>query len=463
MINLFFDRALLPAGWARDVTVSVGADGAIAHVEADSTPVGGGAVMRRCHGIALPGLPDLHSHAHQRALAGLAERSGPGRDSFWTWREAMYRFAARLDPEGLEAIAAALYADMLEAGYTAVAEFHYLHHGPDGTPYADRAEMARRCHAAARSAGIGVTLLPVLYRYGDFGGAAPGDGQRRFVNDAEGFASILEAVASDLAGDPDAALGIAPHSLRAVDADLIEAGRAALDRLRPGEGAPIHIHVAEQRREVEACIAWSGRRPVEWLMAHAPVDARWCLIHATHMTEAETLGLAKSGAVAGLCPTTEANLGDGLFPAEAYAGAGGRWGVGSDSHVSVDPREELRWLEYGRRLADHARTVLAGAPDRSTGRALWEAACAGGAQACGRPIGAIAPGRRADIVVLDPEASLLAGRDGDAILDTFVFVGGPNPVREVFVGGRCVVENGRHRDRAAIDATFRRTLERLAA
>jgi len=458
MINLFFDRALLPDGWARDVTIAIDPEGVISRLE---TGTAAGAPADRIGGIAVPGLPNLHSHAHQRAMAGLAERSGPGRDSFWTWRQTMYRFVSRIDPEGLEAVAAALYADMLEAGYTAVAEFHYLHHGPDGTPYADPGEMARRCLAAARTAGIGMTLLPVLYRYGGFGGEAPGEGQRRFVCDADGFAAILASAATAAGADPDAAVGIAPHSLRAVDADLLTAGLAILADVRPG--GPVHIHVAEQRREVDACVAWSGRRPVEWLLGTAPVDGRWCLIHATHMSEAETLGLARSGAVAGLCPTTEANLGDGLFPAGAYAAAGGRWGVGSDSHVSVDPREELRWLEYGRRLADGARTVLAGGPDRSTGRALWEAACAGGARACGRPLGALAPGHRADIVVLDPATPILAGRAGDAVLDTFVFVGGPSPVRHVFVGGRPVVENGRHRRRGAIDAACRTAVERLAA
>ncbi|MFQ6018586.1 MAG: formimidoylglutamate deiminase, partial [Kiloniellaceae bacterium] len=383
---LFAAHALLPGGWARDVLFEISACGSLAAVTPDAAP----GPAPRAKGPVLPGMPNLHSHAFQRAMAGLAERAGPGDDSFWTWREAMYGLVRALTPEQLEAIAAQLYVEMLKSGYTAVGEFHYLHHDPAGRPYADLAEMSRRVIAAAGAAGIGITLLPVLYGYGGFGGAPADEGQRRFLNDPERVLKLVEALLADHRDDPRAAVGIAPHSLRAVTPDTLAVALAGLDAL--DKQAPVHIHVAEQNKEVHDCIEWSGERPVEWLLGNVELGPRWCLIHATHMTEEETARLARSDAVAGLCPTTEANLGDGVFPAPAYLAAGGAFGIGSDSHVSVSPIEELRWLEYGQRLIHRRRNLLAGgAAAPSVGALLYRGALGGGARALGRPIGRLAP------------------------------------------------------------------------
>lgn len=487
--SLFADSALIaeladepaPEGvyrWARAVRLDIGADGTLLSVTPDAAPDG----LPRAAGPVLPGMPNLHSHAFQRAMAGRAERAGAdmagaedkgageraGEDSFWTWRQTMYGFVQRLSPDDIQAIAAQLYIEMLKAGYTAVGEFHYLHHDKDGTPYADRAETGHRVVAAARDAGIGITLLPVLYGRGGFDDRPVGPAQRRFANDPDGFAALLEAIRPSLAEDPDAALGIAPHSLRAVHPQAL---RTAYDGLTAMDAAaPVHIHIAEQTLEVEDCVAATGARSVEWLLANMPVDHRWCAVHATHMTPGETTGLARSGAVAGLCPTTEANLGDGLFPAPGYLAAGGRFGIGSDSHISVSPVEELRWFEYGQRLIQRRRnrllppsTVQAGADGtRSVGAALWKAALAGGAQAMGRPVGRLAPGFRADLVVLDPDCMPLYGAAEDALLDALTFAGNRNPVSDVMVGGRWVVEAGRHPREREVAARYRAALDGLA-
>ena len=437
--NLFAADALLPEGWARDVLFEIGPDGSLSGVTAGA--VGGDAP--RAAGPVLPGMPNLHSHAFQRAMAGLTERAGPGKDSFWTWRELMYDFVGKLTPEQLETIAAQLYLEMLKAGYTAVGEFHYLHHDPEGRPYADPAEMSRRVMGAAKTTGIGITQLPVRYGHGDFGGAPAQEGQRRFLHGPEAFLRLLEGLIAGHRDDPQVRLGIAPHSLRAVTPEgLVETlkGLAGLD-----PEAPVHIHIAEQQKEVRDCIEWCGERPVEWLLRQGLPDAHWCLVHATHVTEEEAARLAESGAVAGLCPTTEANLGDGVFPAPAFLAAGGALGIGSDSHISISPIEELRWLEYGQRLTLRRRNVLAdGDHAPSTGAGLYRRALAGGAQALGRPIGRLAPGCRADLVVLDDGLPTLAGKTGDALLDALVFAGNLNPVRDVMAGGRWVVREGRH-------------------
>jgi formimidoylglutamate deiminase len=404
-------------------------------------------------------MPNVHSHAFQRAMAGLAERLEPGEASFWTWRRVMYRFLERIGPEELSAIAAQLYVEMLEAGYTAVGEFHYLHHQPDGRAYADPAELSWAILQAQRATGIGLSHLPSLYLAGGFGGAPPEVGQRRFLHDLDGFARLLEALRGTFAGDPDLRLGIAPHSLRAVPDDALLAVITMLDRIDPD--APIHIHVAEQAREVRDCLEWCSRRPVAHLLDVAPVGPRWCLIHATHMDDDETAALARSGAVAGLCPTTEANLGDGLFNLAAWLNAGGRLGIGSDSHVSVSPVEELRWLEYGQRLTTLRRLVAASAAEPHCGARLWPAALAGGAQALGRRIGRLAPGCRADLVRLDADHPLLYSRTGDLLLDALVFSGNANPIRDVMVGGRWRVKDGRHVDRERIATAYRRTIARL--
>ncbi|MFQ5785862.1 MAG: formimidoylglutamate deiminase [Alphaproteobacteria bacterium] len=455
MTVFFAESALLPEGWAHDVRFEVSREGVLTEVAAGSHADG----AERLAGPAVPGMANLHSHAFQRAMAGLAERAGPGGDSFWTWRRVMYDFVARLGPGDVEAIAAQLYVEMLKAGYTAVGEFHYLHHAPDGRPYEDPAEMSARVIAAAQRTGIGITHLPVLYACGGFGGAPATEDQRRFLNDAGGFMRLVERLAAQHAGDGQVRIGIAPHSLRAVTRELLAEVIAALDAL--DSRAPIHIHIAEQEKEVADCLAWSGAHPVEWLLANFEVAKRWCAVHATHMSETETGDLAASGAVAGLCPTTEANLGDGLFPLGDFIAAGGVFGIGSDSHISVSPIEELRWLEYGQRLARERRNVAVMPENPSVGAGLWRAALAGGARALGRPIGALAAGMRADLVVLDGDHPLLAGRDGDVLLDSLVFSGNANPVRDVIVGGRVVVSEGRHRYEDAIVAAYRKTVAAL--
>ncbi len=434
-------HALLAEGWARDVRLQV-QDGRVTAIHTgqgaqhDDTRVG----------ILVPGLPNLHSHAFQRGMAGLTEIGGGDGDSFWSWRELMYRFLAHLRPDAVQAIAAQAYMEMLESGFTRVGEFHYLHHDADGRAYANRAEMSARIAAAAEQTGIGLTLLPVFYAHADFGGAAPNPAQRRLIHDVEGFAQLLEAAKPALAALPDAVLGIAPHSLRAVTGEELSA-------LLPLTDGPVHIHIAEQVREVEACLAWSGQRPVQWLYNHAPVDARWCLVHATHITDDERAAIVASQAVAGLCPITEANLGDGLFPMQAFAREGGRFGVGSDSNVLIDAAEELRLLEYGQRLTLRGRNVLAPDATRSTGRFLFEGALHGGALALGVPAG-LQVGASADLVELDAGHPALQARQDDAWLDSWVFAARNGALRSVWRHGRQCVAGGRHLQREAITTAF---------
>lgn len=440
--RLFAPLALLPDGWHADVGLDLDASGSISAVTPGATPDG----RERLDGPVLPGFPNLHSHAFQRAMAGLAEHRGEDADDdFWSWRRLMYGLAGALTPEEIQAIAAQLYVEMLEAGYTAVAEFHYLHHQPDGRPYDDLAELSERVIAASKEAGIGLTHLPVLYLSGGFGGKPPTDGQRRFLNPPDRFLRLIETLRSRHRNG--VTVGIAPHSLRAVPPEALA---AVLDATAPA--LRVHIHIAEQTGEVDQCLAWSGQRPVEWLLAHAPVDSRWCLVHATHMTGEETRKAAASGAIAGLCPTTEANLGDGFFQAEDWLSAGGAFGIGSDSHISVSPIEELRWLEYGRRLVARRRNRLT---SRAGARDLYLAALAGAAEACGRPIGRIATGARADLVILDREMPGLAEVPTDRLLDALLFAGNANPVKHVLVGGHWRVRDARHLDREAILGRYR--------
>ena len=446
MTRLFAAEALLDTGWARDVLLEIDGAGTIAAIT-QGTEAGD---ALRASGPVIPGMANVHSHAFQRAMAGMAEGAGPGADGFWRWREIMYDFAARLTPDELGAITAQLCVELLKQGYTSLGEFHYLHNAPDGTPYNDRAEMSVRVIEAARATGIAITHLPVLYAHGGFGGAPMQGPQRRFAADGEHVLSIVADVRHRYAGDADVRVGLAPHSLRAVTPQMLAEAVAGLHDADPD--APVHIHVAEQAREVDDCVAWSGARPVQWLLDNAGVDKRWCLVHATHMDRQETRRLAASGAVAGLCPTTEANLGDGLFALADYLGAGGRFGIGSDSNVSVSPVEELRWLEYGQRVHHQRRSVAA------SGAALWQAAAAGGAQALARPAGVIAPGKRADLVVLDGGHVTLAGRHGDRLLDALVFAGNDCLVKDVMVGGRWVVEDGRHAREDEIAQAYRRVV-----
>lgn len=469
-------------GWQRDVRI----DGAPGELRAR---------------FVLPGMPNLHSHAFQRAMAGLAERRGPGEDSFWTWRETMYAFGSRIGPEDLQAIAAQLYVEMLKAGYTHVCEFHYLHNAPDGNAYADPAAMSLAIVEAAHEAGIGLTLLPVLYMTGGFDGRPLSERQRRFGLSVEGYLRLLETLATHQS--TMLRTGVALHSLRAVpevamrevlgclptssplpSGECAPKGRVrvrtergmivssepsppryalgASRRLSRGErgSTPIHIHIAEQIGEVQDCLSVRGARPVQWLLDHAYVDVRWCLVHATHLDDAEMQAVARSGAVAGLCPTAEANLGDGLFPLASYLEAGGVLGIGSDSHISVSPVEELRWLEYGQRLVTRHRNIAAPRRGGSVGEALWNAALRGGRQAAALPQHGEA---RADsLIVLDDTSPLLAARNENSVIDSFLFAGNTPLVRDVLVGGQWVVRDFRHRDEDRIAARFKHVVERLA-
>ncbi len=472
-LDLHARHAWLPQGWADDVRITVDAGrylaGALLDVRANA-PVDGAQSTGRW---VLPGMPNLHSHAFQRAMAGLAERRGNREDSFWTWREVMYAFAGSIGPDELRAIATQLYVEMLKAGYTHVCEFHYLHHRPDGRPYDDPATMSLALIDAAQEAGIGLTMLPTLYMTGGFDGRALAERQRRFAHDVDGFLRLVERLR--LAENSRVRIGVALHSLRAVPEhamNAVLAGIAAMSPSRDGMPVsmmPIHIHIAEQIGEVQDCMAVRNARPVEWLLDHAEVDARWCLVHATHIDEHETRRLARSGAVAGLCPTTEANLGDGLFPLRAYLDAGGTIGIGSDSHISVSPVEELRWLEYGQRLATRHRNVSATVQQASTGDVLYSNALLGSTRASGMAIGQLAGGDpalpsvgpRADLLVLDEQSPLLAGRDAAHLLDTWIFAGNVPLVRDVMVNGEWVVRDSRHRDEERIAARYRAVVEKL--
>jgi formimidoylglutamate deiminase len=431
------DAALLTDGVHERVLIDLAADGTFRSVTPGSREPG-----ERLAGLVVPGMPNLHSHAFQRAMAGLAERKGLTGDGFWGWREVMYRFLTNLTPDDVEAIAAQLYVECLLHGYTSVAEFHYLHNAPDGSRYDDAAELSRRIVAAAEHAGIGLTLLPVLYRRSGFGGAPPTEAQRRFVLSIDDYARLCAAMAHSVT------IGIAPHSLRAITPEELAAAVALV------RNCPIHIHVAEQEKEVADCIAWSGARPVTWLLDHAPVDHRWCLVHATHTDRAELRRLASSDAVVGLCQTTEANLGDGIFPLPDYLAEGGRFGIGSDANVGTNPVEELRWLEYIHRLQTRKRNVT----DHLHQRAL-----SGGAQVLGRNCGAIEAGKVADLVVLDTDHPSLVGRGGDRLIDAWLFSGNGTPVRDVMVAGGWVVRDGRHRVQEPITTAFQRTMRRLAS
>ncbi len=445
MKTLWFERALLPGGWADAVRIGF-SHGQIATIESGADAQ----VEDARYATALPGMPNLHSHAFQRLMAGQAETpGGPDKDDFWGWRELMYRLVGSLTPDDVAAIAAMAFVEMLEAGFTRVGEFHYLHHQPDGTRYANPAEMAAAIARAAAETGIALTLLPVFYAHAGFGGTPPNKGQRRFVNDLDGFARLLEASRLAVADLTGALVGVAPHSLRAVTPEEL----LALETM--ALATPIHIHVAEQIKEVTDCIAWSGQRPVAWLLDHAPVDLRWCLVHATHVGASELTALAASGAVVGLCPITEANLGDGIFPADAFLSARGRFGIGSDSNVRIDAAEEFQLLEYGQRLSLRRRNVMA-LGGTSCGRTLVDAALRGGAQALGCE-SAITVGSSADLVALSPDPLGV----GDCVLDRWIFAGGGPKIDVVWRAGRQVVSSGRHNARDGIQERFKAVAKRL--
>jgi formimidoylglutamate deiminase len=446
---LFARDALLPEGWAADVLLAWDADGCLTRAMPRTqcpvgTPVAAGPVI--------PGMPNLHSHAFQHAFAGLTETRGGDGDSFWTWRDAMYRYAARLTPPLLEAIATHLYLRMLRGGYTSVCEFHYVHNDANGMPYADDPAMSEALLRAAHAAGIGITLLPVLYQQGGFGATRPRTEQRRFVRATDALIGLVASL-RDAGETPRARIGFAAHSLRAVAPDNLAAALAAMAAI--DATMPRHIHIAEQQREVDECLQFHHQRPVAWLLDHADVDARWCLVHATHMDDAESDAAARTGAVAGLCPTTEANLGDGTFAMPRWMAAHGRWGIGSDSHVCVDAGLELAALEYSQRLATGRRNVLGGDREASVATAMTLAAVAGGAQASGRRIAGLAIGEQADLVVLDAAHPALADLDAPAMLSAHVFASDRHSaIRDVFAGGVARIVDGRHAGQAAANAAF---------
>jgi formimidoylglutamate deiminase len=451
--TLFAPRAWLPSGWAEGVLLEFGADGVLISVETDQVP----GDHECARGIVVPGIPNLHSHAFQRGLAGRTERAAGSRDTFWSWRDGMYRFLGALTPRDVEVIAAKVYVEMLKAGYTSVGEFHYLRRTPTGDRYVDPDELARRILEAADSTGIRATLLPVVYETGGLQGQRLNAAQQRFAMGAEEALETTARLRGRVARSDRLAVGLALHSLRAVHERTIHQVADWPDDVL---GGPIHVHVAEQALEVEECLTIRGARPVEWLLANAEVDASWCLIHCTHTNRTEAAALAASQAAVALCPTTEANLGDGVFALPDYLAAGGRWGVGSDSHVCVNPVEELRWLEYGQRLFLQERNVAA-ATGGSTANALLGDAWASGSSALGQPVGRLEAGHAADLLVLDPEGPALAGHDSSTWLDAWVF-SAAQPPRDVMVGGRWMVVDGHHPAEDAVDSRYGRTMREIA-
>jgi len=454
--SIWVRDALLSDSWAKNVLINIDSRGNIVSAEPNQKPATNSETLK---GVLIPGIANLHSHAHQRAMAGLAEKSAHAqnsKDSFWTWRKVMYHYLEKIEANDMYAIANQAYLEMLKFGYVGVGEFQYLHHDVNGRPYQDRAEITKQCLYAAQNTGIAFTALPVLYGFGGFGSQAASAGQKRFLNDSDGFLKIVDSLAESVTGSDNASLGIAPHSLRAINRELLQ------QVLSEGKHDVIHLHIAEQLKEVEDCLNWCKQKPVEWLFNHFEIDDSWCLIHATHMTHDETSQLAKSGAVAGLCLTTEANLGDGFFNVEQYCFEQGRWGIGSDSHISISPVEELRWLEYGQRLLSNRRNVANTGTQSSTGAFLYLKALSGGAQATARLTGEIKAGYRADFIMLDSEHPRLYGRQGNDLIDSWIFSGNENPVKDVYVGGIKVIEDGFHEKEVAIHAQFQATVNRLA-
>lgn len=451
--TLFAEQALLASGWANNVRIEIGTNGTIETIETNT--VCQAEDINLTNRALLPAPSNLHSHAFQRAMAGLTEYRSAARDNFWTWRKLMFKFADILSPDDAEVIAAFVQMEMLEAGYAASGEFHYLHHQAEGIPYDDPAEMANRIVAAAETSGIGLTLLPVLYRRGGLDDSQLSSGQSRFGCTRDLYENLISSAQSSVANlSADALVGVAPHSLRAVSKEDLEWVQTLLPN------APVHIHVAEQTIEVDDVIEAYGTRPVQWLLDNNPVDSRWCLIHATHMNESEVSRLAKSGAVVGLCPITESNLGDGIFEATRYLSSGGLIGFGSDSNIRISLSEELRTLEYSQRLRDRTRAVLVDG-DNSVGRNLFEAVSKGGAQAMSRKCGQIAEGQLADLLTLDMDSIHTTGLEGDKLLDAWVFAGDDNLVRDVFSAGRHLVVDGHHRSHASITSKFHATINRL--
>jgi formimidoylglutamate deiminase len=450
-VELLFERALLPRGIARRVAIDIADDGTVRQVTADTHSKAGTAVR----GLAISGMPNLHSHAFQRGMAGATELAASAGNSFWGWRETMYRFVERLTPPDVAAIAAMAYVEMLESGYTSVAEFHYLHHQPDGSAYPDPAAMAAAVRSAALQAGIRQLLLPCLYQMSGFGPRPLLDRQRRFAHSTDQFLRLFEQLR--MHGSSLHTVGIALHSLRAVP---ISSLRDAVTAVSSAE-VPVHIHICEQQREVDECLKYVGRRPIEYLLDSVALSPRWCLVHATHAVPSELNAIIQAGATVGLCPTTEANLGDGCFPLDDFVDMNGRFGIGSDSQVSIDPREELRAAEYALRLRKQHRGLVALSAQAHCGTSLYALASAGGAQALGIQAGELSAGSLADIVVLDTDQPQFAGLPDEALLDAHVFAPRPGAVRDVMVAGRWVVRDRHHAQREPVSRAYKRSVEGL--
>lgn len=457
MNQIFAKKVLLADGWAKDQLITI-EHGVISKIEkAQVTSVNADCVKS----IVIPGMVNCHSHAFQRAFAGFSEQGSESNDSFWTWRAIMYKFLDQLTSEDAELIATQLYIEMVKMGYTRVAEFHYLHHQVGGDAYEPLSTMAKAIFNAAKQSGIGLTLLPVLYRHSGFGEQTPNEGQARFINSVEQFNRLVSDCFDLSAEYENTNVGIAPHSLRAVDQASLLNAVEHVRRLDPT--APIHIHIAEQQKEVNDCLNYYQKRPVQWLIDNVNLDQHWCLIHATHIDENERQGIVKSGAIAGICPTTEANLGDGIFPMQEFVSEGGTWAIGSDSHISVSPVEELRWLEYGQRLIKQQRAILATDEQKSVGRHMWEQAAIGGAQSCSQKTGQIAPGMQADFIVIDEEKLGAYAHSEQHLLDSLVFATHASLVKDVMINGHWVVNNYEHALAKETHQAFSQLLGRLSA
>jgi formimidoylglutamate deiminase len=452
-MKLYAERILLANGWEKQKTLTI-ENGVIQLIES------GKDVDAQVIGTVIPGMVNCHSHAFQRAFAGFSEQGSEGHDSFWTWRKVMYKFLEQLTADNAQVIATQLYIEMLKMGYTRVAEFHYLHHDISGEQHDELATMARAIFEAAKVSGIGLTLLPVLYRHSGFGEQLPNDGQKRFINDSVQFNQLVTECFNLSQSYQNSNLGIAPHSLRAVDLSSLN---CAVEHVRSlDEQAPIHIHIAEQQKEVDDCLAHYGKRPVQWLLDNVQMDKQWCLIHATHIDEKERKGIIKSGAIAGICPTTEANLGDGIFPTAEFLTEKGTFAIGSDSHISVNPVEELRWLEYAQRLIKQQRTVLANEQQLSVGHNLWQQAALGGAQSTNSNTGELALGKQADLLVLDEAKLSLYAQDEQHLLDSMIFASQTSFIKDVMVNGKWVVKGGSHQEETKAQLAFAKMLAELS-
>jgi formimidoylglutamate deiminase len=448
--SIYAKNALLPSGWTSNVRLHWNAQGDFTQIELNAVAT----AYEVQHSFVSPGMTNLHSHAFQRAMAGMTEIAGEGPDSFWTWRDLMYRYALAISPEQMQAIAAQLYSECLRHGYTSVCEFHYVHRAPNGEFYADIAETSKQVIAAANNTGMGITMLPVLYSYADFKQLPLREDQRRFNTNVDQILQIIQALEAQRNAQVE--VGVAPHSLRAASTDQIRELVAALPSARP-----IHIHIAEQMREVNACVAATGKRPVELLFDTQTVDERWCLVHATHLNQQEVASMAASQSVAGICTSTEGNLGDGFFELPDYIAAQGRFGIGTDSHASQSVVEEIRWLEYGQRLKAQGRNIASVKGQRRVADFLWQQCLHGGAQASGRKVGQLQTNCRADFIIFDDQHPNLQGLDVADVLSSVVFTGNDNLIRDVYVGGQQVVAAGRHRDQTQINADYVQCMRQL--